>query len=241
MTKLKVLLGLSVLVAIGVVGSAALAAAPGVMTCSGGSIAPGTYKGVTVTGNCNFDGGAVTINGNLTVADGAILNDHAGTQADVHVTGNVKVGVGAVLGLGSYAPGPHNVATVDGNIVANQPLSLYLSRITVHGNVISNGGGDAERNLPIKDITVGGSLVIQGWHGLWFGVIRDTVGGNVIVTNNVAADTSVIPGIDSSEIVTNTVSGNLICQKNIPVAQVGDSEGATNTVSGNKIGECAGL
>lgn len=63
----------------------------------------------------------------------------------------------------------------------------------------------------------------------------------MIVTNNVAADTSVLPGIDSSEIVTNTIPGNLICQKNVPDAQVGDSEGATNTVSGNQIGECAGI
>ena len=75
------------------------------------------------------------------MADGAALNDHAGTSATVHVTGNVLVGKGGILGLGTYNPfAPHD-SVVDGNIIANQPLSLYLSFLTVHGNVISNGGG----------------------------------------------------------------------------------------------------
>ena len=61
MTKLRLLLGLCVLLVLGVVGSTALAA-PGPTTCSGGSIAGGTYNGLNVTGNCTFaDGAAVTI------------------------------------------------------------------------------------------------------------------------------------------------------------------------------------
>jgi hypothetical protein len=242
MTKLRLLLGLCVLLVLGVVGSTALAA-PGPTTCSGGSIAAGTYNGLNVTGNCTFaDGAAVTINGNLNVADGAILNDHAASSATVLVTGNVRVGKGAVLGLGHYNPeGPH-AATVNGNIVANQPLTLYLGAITVHGNVVSNGGGDPTRNFPIKDDTIDGNLILQGWHGLWLGAIRVTVGGNVIVNNNTAADTSQLPGSDSTEVMTNTIKGNLICQGNTPAAQVNpDDGGQPNIVGGNKIGQCAGL
>lgn len=242
MTKLRLLLGLCVLLALGVLGSGALAAAPGAGTCSGGSIAAGTYNGLTVTGNCTFAGGTVTIDGNLRVTDGAILNDHAGSTATVHVTGNVLVGKGAVLGLGSYAPnGPHGT-TVDGNIVASQPLSLYLGGMTVHGNVISTGGGDPGRNFPIKDDTIDGNLIIQGWSGLWMGVIRGAVGGNVIIANNVAADTSEEPGNDSTEIMTNQISGNLVCHHNTPAAQVNPNDGGEpNVVGGQKIGECAGL
>jgi hypothetical protein len=187
-------------------------------------------------------GAAVTIRGNLNVADGAILNDRAGSSATVHVTGNVIVGKGAVLGLGHYNPtGPH-AATVDGNIVAIQPLTLYLGAITVHGNVVSNGGGDPARNFPIKDDKIDGNLIIQGWRGLWLGVIRATVGGNVIVANNTAADTSQVPGSDSTEVQTNTIKGNLICFGNTPAAQVNpDDGGEPNKVGGNKIGQCAGL
>jgi hypothetical protein len=162
--------------------------------------------------------------------------------ASVHVTGNVQVGKGAVLGLGSYNPFAQQQTTVDGNIVANAPASLYLSFMTVRGNLVSNGGGDAGRNLPLKDITVGGNLIVQGWSGLWFGIIRDTVGGNVIASHNTAADTSEEPGSDSTEIMTNHVSGNLICQGNLPAAQVNPNDGGQpNVVGGHKIGECAGL
>lgn len=242
MTKLRLLLGLCVL-SMGVAGSAALAAKPGSATCAGGPIVAGTYNGLTVTGNCTFAGGTVTIDGNLKVAPGAILNDHAASTATVNVSGNVTVGKGAVLGLGDYNPTPpHDSATVGGNIIADQPLTLYLGGITVHGNLVSHGGGDPGRNFPIKDDTIDGNLVIQGWSGLWLGVIRDTVGGNAIVSKNVAADTSQEPGSDSTEVQTNHIGRNLICRRNAPAAQVNPNDGGQpNVVGGRKLGQCAGL
>jgi len=235
------LLGLFALLVVGFVGSTALAAAPGSYTCSGGVIPAGTYNGLKIAAGstCAFAGGAVEITGDLVVEDGAILNDHAGPVASVHVTGNVKVGKGAVLGLGSYNPFAQQVTVVDGNVQANKPGTLYLSFMTIRGNLTSNGGGDPERNFPIKDITVGGNLSIQGWTGLWMGVIRDTVGGNVIVHNNTAVDPSTLPGVDSTEVVNNDIAGNLSCQHNSPPAQIGDAEQPGSRVSGNKIGECA--
>ena len=248
--KLRLLLGACVLLVLGVVGPAATAGGPGAGRCSGGPIAAGTYRGLTVTGNCTFAGGTVTVLGNVTVAHGAALNDHAASSATVHVTGNVIVGKGAVLGLGDYDPNPpHDGATVGGNIIANQPLSLYLGGMTVRGNVVSIGGGDPGRNFPIKDDTIGGNLIIHGWSGLWLGVIRDTVGGNVIVSHTAGTQTG-LPGtefegvLDSTEVVSNVIRGNLICFGNTPAAQIGDAAeegGGPNTVGGQKIGECAGL
>jgi hypothetical protein len=254
MVMLRLLLGLCVLVAVGLVGSSALASSPGSGTCAGGSIAAGTYNGFIVTGHCTFDPGAViTINGNLVVSDGAALNDHAASTATVNVSGNVMVGQGAVLGLGTYNPfAPHN-SSVGGNIIANQPLSLYLSFLTVHGNLISNGGGGGVtgefRNFPTKDDTIDGNLIIQGWTGGWIGVIRAHVGGNLIFNNNTSVInglvTPPVPGVvdsDSSEIMTNVVGGNLICQGNTPAAQVNPADGGQpNVVGGHKIGQCAGL
>ena len=246
MTKLRLLLAAGALLALGVAGSAAVAAPPGTYTCTGGTIPAGTYGGLTVTGECAFGPGVVTIDGNVRVEPGAILNDHAGSPAtSTHITGNVQVGAGAVLGLGTYAPGPtHDVAVVDGNIMAHAPASLYITRTTVHGNLVSNGGGDPARNFPIKDDTVGGNLIVQGWSGNWLGVIRDTVGGNVIVANTAGTQTGEPPfeGIpDSTEVATNVISGNLICRGNSPAAQIGDSGGSANVVGGNKLGECTGL
>jgi len=251
MRKFIVLVGVIGALSLAVVGVAAQAARPGSVTCSGGPIAPGAYSSVTVTGFCWW-GGDVTINGNLTVADGALLNDHDFSTATVVVNGNVKVGKSAVLGLGSYNPfsGQHTV--VNGNVIADQPLSLYLSFITIHGNLISNGGGGGVtgefRNFPTKDIVVDGNMVIQGWTGGWIGIIRDQVGGNVIFSNNQSVLTqdeegnvSVGTDPDSSEVATNVIGGNLICQGNNPPAQLGDSGGLLNTVGGQKLGQCANL
>ncbi len=252
--KLRHFVGIFVVLALGIGASSALASPRGSLTCTGGPIGSGTYKGITVTGNCGFVPGAViTVDGNLVVVDGASLNDHAASTATVTVSGNVLVGKGAVLGLGTYNPAaPHN-SSVDGNIIANQPLSLYISFLTVHGNLVSHGGGGGVtgefRNFPTKDNTIDGNLIIDGWTGGWIGAIRDHVGGNLIFNDN----TSVINGLvsppvpgevdsDSSEIMTNVVGGNLICHGNTPAAQVNpDDGGQPNDVAGQKIGQCAGL
>ncbi len=180
------------------------------------------------------------------------------------------MGKGALFALGyNEAPGVLGPDTVDGNIVANQPKSLYLGNSTVHGNVVSNGGGTADRfyNFPIKDNVIGGNVIIHGWTGGWWGVIANTIRGNVELSNNASvvhpADDAACnesgtfpngcdaaPGKDddSSEVQSRGsenpqhVSGNLICRRNTPPAQVNPVDGgAPNIVDGKKIGECAGL
>ena len=104
--------------------------------------------------------------------------------------------------------------------------------------MISIGGGDPSSQLRDQGQHIDGNLTVLGWQGLWFGVIRNTIGGSVLLFHNKAADPSVDPGSDSTEVVTNTISGNLICLFNTPAAEVGDSEGSPNTVGGHRIGEC---
>ena len=254
MTKIgiRVLLGLVGVASIAVLASSALAGGPPKATCTGGSIAGGTYKSLTITGNCTWAGQPVTVDGNLTVADGAVLNDHDATTASVTVNGNVKVGKGAVLGLGSYNPYSGQTTVVNGNVEADQPLSLYLSFMTIHGNLHSNGGGGGVtgefRNFPTKDDTVDGNVEIQGWTGGWIGLIRTHVGGNVIFSKNQSVLTADDQGNvtvgtdpDSSEVVTNVIGGNLICQGNSPAVQLGDSGGSPNVVGGHKIGQCTAV
>ena len=254
MNKLRsvaVLLGLTLLA---VAASSAVAARPGSATCSGGSIAAGTYTSLKVTGVCSFAGGSVTVTHNLTVAAGGSLNDHAmSPTTTVHVGGNVLVGKGGILGLGTYDPAAPHDTVVDGNVIANQPLSLYISFTTIHGNLISHGGGGGVtgefRNFPTKDNTIDGNAVIDGWTGGWIGFIRNHVGGNVIFSKNKSVINGLVhppvPGqvdADSSEVMTNVIGRNLICQGNAPKAQVNpDDGGQPNTVGGRKIGQCANL
>jgi hypothetical protein len=257
------------MVAMALPGSA-FAASPGAGTCTGGTMPGGTYSDFTVTGTCNIAYGAtVQINGDLTIADGASLNDHGAEMwmhAQMHITGDVTVGKGAVLGLGWNSPqgeGSLGPDTVGGNIVANQPLALQVGQVTIGGNLISNGGGvdsvaGATRNFPVEDNVIHGNLIVQGWRGGWIGLIRNTVDGNVVFANNVSRfnrDTGTGMDTDSSEVmgtdltafglpivVPQTIGGNLICHDNVPAAQVNPLDGgANNFVGGKAIGECAGL
>jgi hypothetical protein len=95
--------------------------------------------------------------------------------------------------------------------------------------------------MPIKDNVVDGNVIVQGWTGAWAGLIRTTVGGNVIWSKNAGARVGESGDLDSNEIATNTIAGNLICNSNTPAAQLGDSGGSLNVVGGNALGECAGL
>lgn len=256
--KLLLLLGVIAALGLGLTGSGAFAAPK--ETCHNGTIS-GSHGSVTVVGTCAL-AGPVTINGELTLTDGSVF---VGFGPPVHVTGNVKVGHGAQLALGyNAAPGGVGPDVVDGNIVANQPLSLYLGNLTVHGSVVSNGGGTTARfyNFPIKDNAIDGNLVIHGWTGGWWGVIANTVGGNVVLTNNTSmvlpagdcegtfpagCDAAQGTDPDSSEVQSRIgnpqhIGGNLICHGNTPAAQVNPSDGGDlNVVDGKKIGECAGL
>jgi hypothetical protein len=249
--------------------AAAVAAGPG--TCSNGTMAAGTYGDFVVTGDCTIAYGAnVHINGDLTVAPGAKLDDHGAEmwmKAQLHVAGDIRVGKGAVLGLGWNSPqgeGSLGPDTVGGSIIASQPLAMQIGQVTIGGNLVSSGGGVAStsladfRNFPIEDNVIGGNLVVQGWRGGWFGVIRNTIHGNAVIVNNRSmsnGDTGPGTDTDSTEImgsdltaigipvqIPQTIGGNLVCKGNVPAAQVVPVDlGAPNIVHGKAIGECAGL
>jgi len=253
MTKLRILLGVGAVVALGVwVAGSAADVRGNVPICSspGVQIAPGTYRNLTITGNAYVaKGSTVTVTGNLTLTPGSCL-DAFDVGAVVNVSRNVLVGPGAVLALGctptsNFAFEPcEGVATssrVGGSIIAAGAYTMYLDGDVVGGNVISLGGGPGlggpYTNFPIKDNTIGGDLIVLGWHGAWAGAIRNTVGGNLIFSGNQS-----VQDPDANEVQTNTVQGNLICVANSPAAHVNPVDGGQpNTVAGHKIGQCAGL
>jgi hypothetical protein len=217
---------------------------------SAGTAVSGHFGNLTISGNAYVpENATLTVRGNLTIAPHACLDQFS--VSTVRVRENVLVGEGATLALGctpgSIGPVPpcNNTTTndtIDGSILADRPLTMYLDGDTIHGDVRSHGGGPglSDRvflNFPIKDNTIGGNLVVEGWQGGWAGAIRNTVGGNLEWSHNMS---SLDP--DSNEVMTNTISGNLSCFANSPAAQVNPADGGQpNTVTGNKIGQCAGL
>jgi hypothetical protein len=226
-----------------------------------GTALSGSYHNLTISGIAYVpDLATLTVSGNLTLAPGSCLD--AFSLGTVHVGHNVKVGPGATLALGC-APGsngPPGIApcfytvtddTVGGNITANQPETMYLTAVTVGGNVVSNGGGFSTPGLsfPVKNMNIRGNLILQGWQGgpgAWIGALRNEVGGNVVISKNVGYRPGENNPNDSTEVVGNTVGGNLICHNNTPAALYGDAYDPTigngpNIVGHKAIGECANL
>lgn len=228
--------------------TASAAGGPQSHTCSGGNIAAGTYASLRVTGFCMLpNSGTVRVLGNVTIASGAALN--AITPATFTVGGNIRIGSGAILGLGCAPEAGCAVTTNDrvgGNLTANGAAAVIVHNTTFGGNLsLSGGGGSTDCSSTalfggpffsdIEDSHIGGNASVSGLKSCWFGFIRNHVGGNVTVHNNTFGDE------DATEIVTNVIHGNLSCSGNNPAAQVGDSAGAPNVVFGRKTGECASL
>lgn len=224
-----------------------------------GTALSGDYHNLTVTGVAYVDSAAtLTVSGNLTVAPGACLD--AFSLGTVSVGNNVVVGPRATLALGC-APGANGPPgtppcgtttaddTVGGSIIADQPLTMYLTAVAVSKNVVSSGGGFSTPGLsfPVKNMIIGGNLVLSGWHGgpqAWIGALRNQVGGNMVVTNNVGDRPGEVSGNnDSTEILGNSVGHNLICNNNTPSANYGDGYdpaigNGPNAVGHRAIGEC---
>jgi hypothetical protein len=249
--RLRALLGCMLVLAAGLAASAAADPESIPLCPSAGTQLEGSYGNLTITGNAYVAAGtSLSVRGNLTLAPGACLD--AFSLGTVTVGRNILVGNGATLALGcspgalgpplDQAPcdGQTTSDTVGGNIVAHNPWTMYLTADTIGGNVISTGGGpgvtfDPYVNFPIKENTIGGNLIVQDWHGAWFGELRNHVQGNVIIDNVLGANP------DSNEVTDNVIGKNLICFDNSPMAQVGDSGGGPNSVSGQQLGQCSGL
>ena len=129
-------------------------------TCYAGTIPPGSYASVLVSGICYMPAGNVTVRGDLSIAPGALLD--AVTPGDptsgipvvpatVTVDGNVWVGKGAVLLLGCSpniscsAPPGISFDSVHGSIVASAAQAVVLHNVAIGDNlsIVGGGGGPA--------------------------------------------------------------------------------------------------
>jgi hypothetical protein len=216
-------------------------------TCDTGTLTPGTYNNVTVSGGfCQFAPGTFLINGALTVDGGGV----DATNCDTHVTieGGVSVINNGVLGLGGSVIGTGCAANTN-DVVNNGLRAIGAAATIIHGTLVNgglviSGGGfstDCEGGIPglgpafsdIEDNVVNGGVSVTGLVTCWFGAIRNHINGGLIDKNNTFGDP------DANEVQTNVINGPLNCSGNSPAVQQGDSEGLVNIVSGPKTGECA--
>jgi hypothetical protein len=137
--------------------------------------------------------------------------------------------------------------TIDGSIIATDPLGVVVHNATVGGNVEQFGGGAGLGCAPVgifnqyfgfpdytfyANVTVDGNLSMTSMKTCWWGAIRDTVRGSMTANYNLTTT-------DGAELVTNVVYGNLTCDGNNLAVEYGDSNGSPNEVAGNAYGQCA--
>jgi hypothetical protein len=230
---------------------------------------------VIVEGACEVNSGPALVEGNLIVRPGGVLvaafalNDRTGTgKSSLTVHGNVVVKSGATLILGcdpqSFAcidnrgeyetPTLSSKGRVFGNLIERKPLGVVVHDSVIYGNVRETGGGGGRTCAPsgifalfgspvysdYEDSTVHGNLSVSNLESCWLGVARVRVGGNVGMINDQLLDP------DAIEILSNRITGNLVCVKN---SQVWDSAEERfeslfpripepNTVHGRRMGQC---
>ena len=229
-------------------------------TCSGGSIAPGKYTSLTITGFCTVDAGNVIVQHSLTVAPNGALAAAFGNGPNLTVGGNLYVRSNGILVLGCEPeafvclndPDQQvgtfsSKGTVFGSLQTHNALAVLVHNTYIGGDLTLDGGGggvncdsqDALFGSPayatFEDTSVGGTATIKHWRSCWLGFFRTTVGHNVDFRDNIVADP------DGNEVQTNTIRGNLSCRSDSPAAQVGDSGGFPNTVLGRAFGECTAI
>ncbi len=232
----------------------------GAWTCTGGSVPPGTYASITVTGICNVDAGNVTVRGDVTIRTGGGLNAGFG-GSDIRIGRDLVVLRNGLLVLGCepvffvcFNDPDQTVGTfvthhrVGGNLVSQSGLLVLAHHSWIGGSVTQQGGGGGVNctTFPLgpngppaysdyEDNVIGADATVVGLRTCWAGFIRNTVGHDVVFSNNYMGDP------DGNEVVANTVAHNLFCFGNKPAAQIGDSMGAKNDVDGHAYGQCRAL
>jgi hypothetical protein len=224
-------------------------------TCTGGSIAAGTYGSLTITGLCTLDSGNVVVVRDVTVAPGGGL-EAVFSGSNLIVERNLVIGAGGLLAFGCSPLGgdfpcfnnPHGTThhLVGGSIVATGAVLIIVHHDKIAGNVTEIGGGGGLTCNPLfpggpppytdyNDDIIGGTVRVADLRTCWSGFLGNTVGGSVKWSYN----HTVIP--DGNLMGTNTVRGDLNCFHNSPRPHLSDITPLPNTVFGTARGQCAAL
>jgi hypothetical protein len=197
----------------------------------------------------------------------AVGGPGAALPGTVNVSRNVKVGPGAVLGLGcgpSVCNPPLGSTDdhVGGSIVAFGALGVLVHSATIGGNVtlVGGGGGPAVEGPPASGACFGltppaiwSSDPNLGGFPPYSDLEGSSIGGNLTIVglescwagalrNTVRGDVvyahNSMGDPDSNEIVQNTIGGGIACDDNTVPVEYGDSGATPNVVAGFARGEC---
>lgn len=175
--------------------------------CTGGTIPAGVYGSIVVTGVCFMPSGNITVQGNVTVAPGALLD--AVTKGDpatdpvvpatVNIGGNVTVGKGGVFLFGCSpnitctSPPGITYDHIQGSLTAFGAQGVVVHSAVIGGNVtvVGGGGGAAAETCSAQTAKTPTPLAtLEPWSedpGLYYVPVYtdfedSTIGGNYTVS-----------------------------------------------------------
>ncbi len=173
--------------------------------CTGGTIPPGVYASMVITGDCYMSDGNITVGGNVNIAPGALLDavksgDPTGAPvvpATVHIGGSVYVGNGAALLFGCSpnitctSPPGITYDHIGGNLIGFGAQGVVLHSASVAGNISLFGGGGGTAGATCKSQKPGKPIntALEPWSedsNLYFTPVYTdiedvTVGGNLSI------------------------------------------------------------
>ena len=194
-------------------------------------------------GACEVNAGPAVVNGDLTISPGSALlaafalndtdrNRHVqpdregqhsrSARARSLLMGCNPANFACLDDPNQNQPTLSSHATVGLDLRSNQALGVIVHNFTVGGDVIQTGGGGGVNCKPqgffklfgspvystYEVGSVGGDVRISSVHSCWMGVVELHVGNTVVMHANMLADP------DAIEILSNNITGNLICRGN---------------------------
>ncbi len=250
----SILAGGAVLGALLVTGGTNAMAAEKSTTCSGGTVAPGTYENLTIRGFCTLDGGNVTVERNVRITSTGGL-EALFANSRLTVGRDVLVEHGGLLALGCD---PVELACMDDpnatthdriarSLIADAPTLMILHDNRIGSDVRQKGGGGGFSCNPLfpngppaysdyANNRIGGSATVTGLQTCWSGFSHNVVGESVTYSHNQTS----IP--DGNLIDGNRIGEDLSCFANSPSPHLSDAGPPTKNVVGDDArGQCAAI
>jgi hypothetical protein len=141
----------------------------------------------------------------------------------------------AAVVIGQETPGGPLVSSISGPVRGTDASTVQIHNSSIGGPVNLQGGGGSNAILDalvgggynfndLEDNVISGPVTINGYGGIWAGVIRNHIAGGLTFTNNT--------DMDEFDIGSNVIAGNANCSLNNPAVNTGGSPGSPNTVAG---------
>ncbi len=203
--------------------------------------------------NMGADSGLITLGGGLSVQGPTTLGTGAAFGADfmntenapVNLFGPVTVGNDAAFILGTEIPYGPLFATIQGPVLGQDASAVVIQNTYIAGAASVYGGGALNHivetlshggpgnYIDFEDDHVSGNVSDVGYGGVWGGVIRSIIHGNLAFAFNSQKK------IDEYDIGSDIIYGDAYCDGNNPPPNMGSSSGSPSLVTGTTFGSQA--